>query len=298
VWDAESGRLHRELEGFEGPRATQTQRQEGGHGARAAARAPPVMALACFLSADGRQPRLAAGSCDGHVWVYDPEAGPALHRLQGRDSIKAHASAITGLACIASSSAAPHHPRLVSTALNSAARVWDAETGEMLAAVGVPGGGVRSVAMWKEHTGERDRDRIVTIPTRAGHDPRVIVWGGETLEFLHDLDLPLEHEATGALAFRSAEGPTRLLLLMASGGPQVWDPEEGRRLHDGTHHPDALKTWHLFESAQGRHLLATVSRGSQHPRHPGGVNRFVLDVWDLGEAPPCNLSLRGAHHTG
>jgi WD40 repeat protein len=290
VWDAESGKLHRELESFEGPPVPE--RQEGGRGARAAARGDPVMALASFLSPDGRQPRLAAGSCDGHVWVYDPEAGSVLHRLQGRNSVKAHEDAGIGLACIASSSAAPHHPRLVSTSVaeNGPARVWDGETGEMLARLGGMGG-VRSVAVWKEHRG--GHDRIATVPRKADHGSGVTVWDGEAFKCLRDLAF-----ASTVLVCKSAEGPARLLLGQAQGGLQVWDPEEGRRLAGGIHHPHAFDTFHLFESAQGRHLLATVSRGNQHPRHPGGVERFVLDVWDLGEAPACTPSLRGAHHTG
>jgi WD40 repeat protein len=104
VWDEESGEPHRELEGFE---------------------EEPVMGLACFLSPDGQQPRLVAGSSVGRLRVYDPEAGAILHRLES------HASAITDLACIASSSAAPHHPRLVSVCSDGTANVWDGETGEL-----------------------------------------------------------------------------------------------------------------------------------------------------------------------
>jgi WD40 repeat protein len=101
--------LHRELEGFEGE---------------------PVMGLATFLSADGQQPRLVAKAGSGQLRVYDPEAGSVLHRLEG------HTNRIADLACIASSSAAPHHPRLVSASDDGIAKVWDGETGEMLADLG------------------------------------------------------------------------------------------------------------------------------------------------------------------
>jgi WD40 repeat protein len=105
VWDEESGVLHRELQGFD----------------------HHFTVLASFLSRDGQQPRLVAGSGRGHLRVYDPDAGSVLHRLEG------HTDIVADLACIASSSAAPHHPRLVSVSWDGTAKVWDGETGEMLA---------------------------------------------------------------------------------------------------------------------------------------------------------------------
>jgi WD40 repeat protein len=126
VWDEDSGELHRELQG---PRESLWD------------------VLACFLSANGQQPRVAAGLFDGLLTVYDPEAGSALHHLEG------HTHDIADLACIASSSAAPHHPRLVSASWSGMAKVWDGETGEWLADLGGHAGGTRPVAVWKEHTG-------------------------------------------------------------------------------------------------------------------------------------------------
>jgi hypothetical protein len=52
VWDAESGQLHRELEGF-----TMSW----------------VTAMTTFTSANGQEARLAAGSPEGRVRIYDPE---------------------------------------------------------------------------------------------------------------------------------------------------------------------------------------------------------------------------------
>jgi WD40 repeat protein len=258
VWDAESGELHRDLEGFE------------------------VSALATFVSADGQQPRLVMGSTSGELRVYDPEAGSVLHRLEG------HTRYVPDLACIASSSAAPHHPHVVSASDDRSAKVWDGETGEMLADLRWHEHMVRSVAVWKEHTG--GHDRIATLDRTS----KVRIWDGEAFTLLHDLD-----GASAILPFKSAEGPARLLVWpLSKGGAQVWDPEEGRLLHDGINRGCPLDGWHLFESAQGRHLLATVGRGEQHPRHSGNTARAFLDVWDLGEALPCTPSLRGAHHRG
>jgi WD40 repeat protein len=174
VWDEECGVLHRELEG-------------GGQF---------VGALATFVSPDGQQPRLAAASAVGDLWVYDPEAGSVLPRLQG------HTKRINDLACIASSSAAPHHPRLVSASQNGTARVWDGETGEMLTILSHEKP-VKSVAVWKEHTG--GHDRIAT----SGYDRRVRVWDGEAVTLLHDLDSTFRRLMT----LQSAEGPHRLLVV-------------------------------------------------------------------------------------
>jgi WD40 repeat protein len=113
---------------------------------RAAPRARGLRRLVCYcpgqlLSPDGQQVRLGAGSYRRDVRVYDPEAGSTLHRLDG------HTDMITDLACIASSSAAPHHARLVSASFDRTAKVWDGETGEMLADLRGHEGYVRSVAV-------------------------------------------------------------------------------------------------------------------------------------------------------
>jgi WD40 repeat protein len=263
VWDEGSSRLHRRLKGFRGSSVT---------------------ALASFLSPDGQQPRLVAGSNGGDLVIYGPEAGSVLHDLKG------HNGYITGLACIASSSAAPHHPRLVSAAWDGTVKVWDGETGGLLSNLPGPEGWVMAVAVWKEHTG--GHDRIATTEHR-----RLRVWDGEALTLLHDLDC-----GPGILRvsiFESAEGPTRLLRVLSDDrGLQVWDPEEGRLLHDGINRECPLHGFHLFESAQGRHLLAILSRGDHHPLHPGGTVRAFLDVWDLGEAPAREAHVRGAHKHG
>jgi WD40 repeat protein len=251
VWDEESGQLHRELESFRGYSAT---------------------ALATSRSADGQQPRLVAGSDGGQLRVCGPEAGSVLHRLGG------HTTDIYDLACIASPSAAPHHPRLVSASRDGTAKVWDGETGETLADLRGHEGPVRFVAVWKEHTG--GHDRIAT----ASEDGKVKVWHGEAFTLLQDLDCGAHIRRL--LAFKSAEGRTRLLVGLQGGrGFQDWEPEEGRLLHDDFTPDHSSAACHLFESAESRQVLATMGQSYRHPRHPGDAIRTFLDVWDLGEAP-------------
>jgi hypothetical protein len=265
VWDEESGQLHRELEGF------------GGF---------CVSALASFLSPDGQQPRLVVGSGSGHVRVYDPEEGSMLHGLAGHDGL------ITSLACIASSSAAPQGPRVVSTSWDGTAKVWDGETGVRLANLRGHQEVFISVVVWKEHRG--GHDRIAT----TGDDGRLKVWDGEAFTLLRDVRQRGGHATTQLLPFKSAEGAHRL--LTSGQRVEVWDPEEGRLLHDGIniHRGCRADHCHLFESAQGCHLLAITSRSHHHPRHPGDTVRAFLDVWDLGEAPAREGHVRGAHKHG
>jgi WD40 repeat protein len=271
VWDAESGQLHRTLDGFEY------------YG---------ITALASFLSADGQQARLVAGSGRGHVRVYDPEAGSTLHHLNGGDFVHGHASSISALACIASSSAAPHHPRLISAAYDGSARVWDGETGELLAELRGHDYGVRAVVAWKEHEG--GHDRIATVGS-----VRVRVWDGGAFTLMHDLDCtePIKR----VLAFESAEGTYRLLVAPLDGigrGVRVYDPEKGRLLQDGINQYCPFLDWHLFESAEGRYFLTITGSGRYHRQHLGDKERPFLDVWDIGEAPARAGSVRPAHHLG
>jgi WD40 repeat protein len=159
--------------------------------------------LATFLAADGQQVRLVRGARNVSLQIYDPEAGSLLHRLQHKDCYSSYS---TEPACIESSSVAPHHPRLVvGDPMGSGAVVWDGETGKLLTELEGGGGGVGSVAVWKEHTG--GHDRIATSAYLA-----IRVWDGETFTLLHTLDC----RNTGAAlsAFPSAEGTHRLLVAV------------------------------------------------------------------------------------
>jgi WD40 repeat protein len=261
VWDEETGALHRELEG---PGSS-------------------VSVLATFLSADGQQARLVVGK-GARLRVYDPEAGSVLRHIDG------HTNMIADLACIASSSAAPHHPRLVSTSWDGTAKVWDGETGELEGDLKGHDKGLEvSVAVWKEHHGGHDR---IATASRDGH---VKIWDGEAFTLLHDLDC---NSSGRLLAFKSAGGQHSLVVAVAGlGGLKVYDPEEGRLLYQGINRRCPFTDWHLLESAQGRQLLVIAGDGIGHPRHPGDAQRAFLDVWDLGEAPRAN-PMRAAHHLG
>jgi hypothetical protein len=216
VWDGETGLLHRELEDLLGSK---------------------VMALASFLSPDGQQVRLVGGTTMGHLRVCDPEAGAVLHRLTG------HVKLISDVACIASSSAAPHHPRLVTTSWDRTAKVWDTETGVMLADLRGHEGAVTSVAVWKEHHG--GHDRIAT----ASYDDHVKVWDGEAFTLLHDLDCNLIVLMGGGLP--------------SAGGGRVWPaavctPYLRRRSHRLTKRQ--AKSCHRSAPPSQQRLNAPIAR--------------------------------------
>jgi hypothetical protein len=69
--------------------------------------------------------------------------------------------------------------------------------------------------------------------------------------------------------------PSREVLSSPHGpfSTQIWDPEEGRLLHELRGGDMAVAT-HVFESAGGRHCLVAGD----------GASGTVM-VWDLGEAP-------------
>jgi hypothetical protein len=57
----------------------------------------------------------------------EPQASPMVQQL------RASRNGIASLTCTDRSSAPPHHPRVASVARGEVARVWDGETGGLLA---------------------------------------------------------------------------------------------------------------------------------------------------------------------
>jgi hypothetical protein len=124
------------------------------------------------------------------------------------------------------------------------------------------------------------------------------LWDGEAFTLLHNFDSG-RHATKRLSVFKAAEGPARLLVArVAEAGLRLYDPEEGRLLHDGINRGWLSEDCHLLESAQGRHLLATVSRGNRSTWNFRGTVGTPLHVWDLGEAPAGERPLRPAHHLG
>jgi WD40 repeat protein len=215
-------------------------------------------------------------SAEGHLRIFDPEAGVMLHELRGYNQ---H---ITQLICLASSSLPDephHHPRVVSAALSEPVRVWDGATGEQLAELSMPIG-MQPFAIWKEHWEGHDRIALVT------QGAKILVYDVETLTVLHTLRAKSRMGRMSTFPFKSAEGPTRLLVAPRSDrGMEIWEPEEGVQLHDRiTIKGSALWGCHLLESGEGRQLLAVGGKCLEPRIPPGEADKAFLDVWDLGEA--------------
>jgi WD40 repeat protein len=254
VWDEDSGQLHRELVALEAE----------------------LTALVSYLSSDRQHARLVAVCRD--LCVYDPEEGVILHRLLG------HTEFVHQVVCLDSSSAAPHHPRIVSASWDGTVKVWDGETGERLADLDATTK-VYSVAVWKERASGHDRIACV------GHGGVFRIWD-ETFTILRDL--VIRSSLRRLLGFQSAEGPYLLLILMESDrGIELWDPMEGRVLKEGIGRHCPVTDIHLFESAGGRYVLAFAGSGE-----PLGSWKTCIEAWEVGEAPIRAEALRAAHKQG
>jgi hypothetical protein len=129
--------------------------------------------------------------------------------------------------------------------------------------------------MWEDvSTGH---DRIAT--THSSGD--IEVWDGETFTVLRTLTCQAPTARVFLLPFKSAEGRTRLLVTSRDlRVVEVWDPEENVVLPELIRSEGAEPSgFHLFESAEGRQLLAFGPRLRR-----GEADKAFLDVWDLGEA--------------
>jgi WD40 repeat protein len=271
VWDEASGQLHRELESLGDP---------------------GVAALATFPSTDGQQIRLVAACNRGLLHLYDPESDMPLLRSLWINSFQG--LYLTGLACIASSSPAPHHARVISADSTGTAKVWEGDSLMPLAELKGRSNQHTTVAVWKEHTGQHDR--IAT----AYDALEVKIWNGETFTMMHNLRL--DSRARHVLPYPSPEGDFRFMVLppptYSLSGLQVGDPQEGCVLLDGINKDCPLDQSHLFVSSEGRHTLALVGSGVRHARHPSDMDRPFIDVWDLGAVPAVTEHVRPAHHLG
>jgi WD40 repeat protein len=226
-------------------------------------------------------------SAEGHLQIFDPEAGLALHKLRvfpQPGALRGYFQEITQLMCFdPSSPLSPdephHHPRVVSAALSQPVRVWDGETGERVSELARCIGS-QPLAVWKEHWDGHDRIAVVT------QGSKIDVYDAETLTVLHTLRPKSDMMFTSMLPFKSSEGPTRLLVAPRSDrGMEIWEPEEGVLLHDRII-TKGSELWgcHLFESAEGRQLLAVGGKCLEPRIPPGETDKAFLDVWDLGKA--------------
>jgi WD40 repeat protein len=269
VWDLESGRVLRTLEG---------------HSA--------IYGVA--LTPDGK--RAVSAASDNTLKVWDLESGCALHTLEG------HSKFVSGVAVT------PEGKRAVSASSDNTLKVWDLESGRMLrtleghsasvSGVAVTPEGKRAVsAAWDNTLKVWDLESGRVLRTLEGHSNlvssvAVTPEGTRAVSASYDNTLKVWDLESGC-ALRPLEGHS----LGVSG---VAVTPEGKRAvsasWDGT-----LKVWDL-ECGRASHTLeghsASVSAVAVMPEGARAVSASwdnMLKVWDLETARPL-LGLEGHSH--
>ena len=228
VWDAESGKCLRTLEGHAN-RVTSCAWSADGRRLASASEDNTVRVwdaesgkclrtleghadwvTSCAWSADGR--RLASGAEDKTLRVWDAESGKNLRTLEG------HAGPVTSCAWSADGR------RLASGALDKTVRVWDAESGKNLRTLEGHANRVTSCA-WSA-----DGRRLAS----ASWDNTLRVWDAESGKNLRTLEGHADRVTSCAW---SPDG-RRLASASWDKTLRVWDAESGAELVVLGHFPD------------------------------------------------------------
>ncbi len=214
VWELDSGRELRRLEGHAGPvRAVAVSADgrviSGGEDGtvrvwepdsgrelhRLEGHAGPVRAVA--VSPDGR---VISGSEDGTVRVWEPDSGRELHRLEG------HAGPVYAVAVSPDG-------RVISGSEDGTVRVWEPDSGRELHRLEGHAGPVYAVAVSPD-------GRVIS----GSEDGTVRVWEPDSGRELHRLEDPGQVLAVAV----SADG--RVISGSGDGTVRVWELDSGREL--------------------------------------------------------------------
>ncbi|UQA92337.1 WD40 repeat domain-containing protein [Streptomyces halobius] len=204
-----------------------------------------VWAVAVFTAADGN-PRLATGSGDGTVRIWDPATGTQIG-----EPLTGHRDWVYAVAVF---TAADGTVRLATGGDDETVRIWNPATGTQ---IGEPltghSGAVRAVAVFTA------ADGTVRLAT-GGDDKRVRIWNPATGTQIGE-PLTGHHRAVRAVAaFTAADGNPRLATGDEDNRVQIWDPATGTR--DGlplTGHHRWVNAVAAFTAADGNPRLATGS---------------------------------------
>jgi WD40 repeat protein len=273
VWDAFSGELLRD--GLK-------ERNNGG---------PPVTTLAGFVSAEGRS-HVVVGWFPGAIAVYDPEAG-AGEAVEVCSMGQVHGNQVSALVCVEARGGGG--VLVLSGSHDGSAAASEAGTGRRLYRVTGSTGphdrkivGPLAVYYVKERAGEGVRARFATGCLRE-EDGRIDLWD---LESGAGMGVLAAHtDAVHCLeAFATAEGAYRLVSGADDYAVCVWAPEVAQApLYVLRPYVGSVRAMHVFESRQGRYVLAI------------GGDTGRVKLLDLGEAPvpePEVKVLRAAHKLG
>jgi WD40 repeat protein len=245
--------------------------------------------LAAAFRPDGH--RIASGSTDGTVKVWDCATGQVLHTFQGhaldvtsvafspdgkqictgsadrtvrigdadtaeRRTLTGHTDGVTSVAF------SPDGKRIVSGSRDQTVKVWDAGTGDLLRTLPGHAGAVDCVAI------SAQGQRIVS----GGADHTVTVWNAQTGQRLHDLK-GHAHEVSSVAV--SADG--QRIVSAADSTLIVWDGDTGRELRTLKGHTEDVMS--VAISPDGEQIVS------------GGKDKTVK-VWDVDKGVEL-LTLRG-----
>ncbi len=242
----------------------------------------PVLCVAS--SADGR--RVASGSDDGTVRVWDADSGACLATLRG------HTSTVWGVASSADGR------RVASGSRDGTVRVWDADSGACLATLWDrtnPVNGVASsadgrrvasgsrdgtVRVWDADSGAclatlRGHTRLVLCLASSADGRRVASGSSDRTVRVWDADsgtclATLQGHAGPVLCLASSADGRRVASGSRDGTVRVWDADSGACLATLEGHTDSVNG--VAVSADGRRVAS------------GSRDRTVR-VWDLSSLP-------------
>jgi WD40 repeat protein/predicted Ser/Thr protein kinase len=217
--------------------------------------AGPVMSV-CF-SPDGK--RLASGSLDKTIKVWDAATGQVVHTLTG------HTEPVVRV-CFS-----PDGKRLASASLDKTVRIWDAATGQLIRTLEGHANIVMSVCF------SPDGKRLASTSISQGNG-KVRVWDAATGQEVFALT-----GRDGFLAACFSPDGKRLAAAPVAGPVKLWDAETGK---------EAIS----FKGGVGMGGFCTcVCFSPDGKQLATGSSYFMVNVWDAGTGEIA-LTLNG--HTG
>ncbi|WP_327025195.1 hypothetical protein [Micromonospora sp. NBC_01739] len=218
-----------------------------------------VRAVAVLPRPDGRHHILSGGD-DRSVRVWDPESGDQLAKLTD------HTGGLRAVAVLPRPDGRHH---IVTSGVGVGVgvgdgwvRVWDPDSGELLAELTDHTGGVNAVAVLPRPDG---RHHIVTgSGPDFGNNGRVRVWDPESGDQLAELT-----DHTGGVnavaVLPRPDGRHHIVTGSGDGWVRVWDPDSGELLAELTGHTNAVRAVAVLPRPDGRHRIVT-----------GGNDRAVM----------------------
>jgi WD40 repeat protein/serine/threonine protein kinase len=185
------------------------------------------------FSPDGR--RLASGSRDGTVKVWDAQTGQEIRTL------KDHTGTVYRVAY------SPDGRRLASASADGTVKVWDAQTGQRALSLEGHTDHVHGVAFGP------DGRQVAS----ASADQTVKVWDAQTGQDLRTLE---GHTGNVSNVVFSPDG-RRLASASWDGTVRVWDAQTGQNVVTFTGHTDGVKVEGLTFSPDSRHLASASVDG-------------------------------------